>query len=184
MIFESHSHIVKYLGWKGWTKHSVFDNFSFSSVALVCFFFDNVSQEFGAQTSFHLGSSFLNYISSLFVPVSEILITLHKSCFSIAEWTNTRWHMWRSHLEIITSLILVQQEPLQPHSFVTALRIVYQSLLLLFVVDKKKLQLITVNQLKAEAERARHAFISAHLGKRISIKVVFHSNLFFLCWVV
>lgn len=87
MIFESHSHIVKYLGWKGWTKHSVFDNFSFSSVALVCFFFDNVSQEFGAQTSFHLGSSFLNYISSLFVPVSEILITLHKSCFSIAEWT-------------------------------------------------------------------------------------------------
>lgn len=92
--------------------------------------------------------------------------------------------MWRSRLEIITSLILVQQEPLQPHSFVTALRIVYQSLLLLFVVDKKKLQLITVNQLKAEAERARHAFISAHLGKRISIKVVFHSNLFFLCWVV
>lgn len=46
--------------------------------------------------------------------------------------------MWRSRLEIITSLILVQQEPLQPHSFITALRIVYQSLLLLFVVDKKK----------------------------------------------
>ena len=68
----------------------------------VFFFFDNVSQKFGVQTSFHLQSSFWNYISGLFVPVSEILITLHKSCFSTADWTNTRRHMRRSRLEIIT----------------------------------------------------------------------------------
>lgn len=65
-----------------------------------------------------------------------------------------------------------------PDLLVTTPFIVYQNILLLFVVDKKTAAYYS-KLIKSGGGESRCALISAHLGERISIKVVFHSNLFF-----